>query len=80
MFQFAINVQWRYKTVINAIRKFADNTFLCSVVNSAIFKSPSANSLVASPSPQNFEVTSPSPLLSRVVTNMVADYSAFTNL
>ena len=33
-----------------------------SVVNSAIFKSPSqtASSLVASPSPQNFKVTSPS--------------------
>ena len=32
-----------------------------SVVNSAIFKSPSASSLIASPSPQNFKVTSPSP-------------------
>ena len=79
---------------------------LGSVVNSAIFKSPSASSLVASPSPQNFKVTSPSaspsphvrspspqhfkvtspsssPLLStqdRVVINMVADYSMFTNL
>ena len=62
-----------------------------SVVNFAIFKSPS--SLVASTSPQNFKVTSPqamspcphvtSSLLStrhRVLTNMIADYSTFTNL
>ena len=66
------------------------NSPLPSVVNSANFKSSSASSLVASPSPQNFKVTSPSPhatspspLLStqdRVVTNMIADYSTFTNL
>ena len=41
--------------------KLGDVEVTNSVVNSAIFKSPSASSLVASPSPQNFKVTSASP-------------------